>query len=404
MVRKFIKFGQLNKKLLLPFIFAVSQIAHKMFNRYFYPENRTNLALNQYVTSIGMASVIFLPYIMKIKYEETDKEKKIHKKKYLHYSILAFIFLVYTIMKTIPPLMKGTYAAQQGKSINPFSEGPFLLMGLEMVFLTLFSIFFLKYRYFKHHIIGIILFIICGVCCDMFLRNYSEIFSFSAIIIIIEFLSILTDSTYYYYQKYMMEKLYYPYWRIAFTFGIAYFLFATGFLIYILSDKDKINSSSQLIKSFYSYFNGKEIGIKIVKLIVLYIFIAINTALNILIIYYFNPNFILISFQISKIVQVLIDKDKEKFYCIFFFVFQFLGLMIYLEIIELNFCKLNENTKYNINLRGLLDISDEYGRDSSVSTIEIDKEYLIDSDSINENEKGIEMNFRTSSINGVQEN
>ena len=78
--------------------------------------------------------------------------------------------------------------------------------------------------------------------------------------------------------------------------------------------------------------------------------------------------------------------------------------MIYLEIIELNFCKLNENTKYNINLRGLLDISSEYGRDSSVSTIEINKEYLIDSDSINENEKGIEMNFRTSSINGVQEN
>ena len=78
--------------------------------------------------------------------------------------------------------------------------------------------------------------------------------------------------------------------------------------------------------------------------------------------------------------------------------------MIYLEIIELNFCKLNENTKYNINLRGLLDISSEYGRDSSVSTIEINKEYLIDSDSINENEKGIEMNFRTSSINGDQEN
>ena len=78
--------------------------------------------------------------------------------------------------------------------------------------------------------------------------------------------------------------------------------------------------------------------------------------------------------------------------------------MIYLEIIELNFCKLNENTKYNINLRGLLDISGEYGRDSSVSTIEINKEYLIDSDSINENEKGIEMNFRTSSINGDQEN
>ena len=162
----------------MPFIFAAVQIGHKMFNRYFYPDIKSNFILNYYVTSFGMMTIIFLPCILKIKYIETDKERKIHKTKYLHYTLLAFIFLVYVSMKTIPSIMKGTLAVHQKKAINPFSEGPFLLLGLEMICLTLFSVFFLKYKYFNHHIIGIVSFLICGICCDFFLAHYQELFGF----------------------------------------------------------------------------------------------------------------------------------------------------------------------------------------------------------------------------------
>ena len=120
-------------------------------------------------------------------------------------------------------------------------------------------------------------------------------------------------------------------------------------------------------------------------------------------IYYFNPNYILISFQISKFVQVLIEEEKDKFYCIFFFILQFFGLMIYLEILELNFCNLNENTKRNIELRGLIDISDEYGRDSSLNKVEINKDYLINTDMDKENGIDIEMDTRTNSDCDIQE-
>ncbi len=106
----------------------------------------------------------------------------------------------------------------------------------------------------------------------------------------------------------------------------------------------------------------------------------------------------------SKIVQVLIDKDVERFYCIFFFILQFFGLMIYLEIIELNFCKLNENTKRNIDLRGVEDVSGEFIRESTFDSIEVNKDYLLQSDSINESEVGIEMNFRDSSAYDNLEN
>ena len=77
-----------------------------MYNRYFYPSIKSNTALDYYVISFGMMSVVFLPLIMKIKYVESKKEKILHKKKYLHFLLLGFIFLVYILMKLVPPLLK----------------------------------------------------------------------------------------------------------------------------------------------------------------------------------------------------------------------------------------------------------------------------------------------------------
>ena len=380
MVKKIIILGELNKKHLLLLGFALCQIAHKMYNRYFYPEVRSNIPFDYSVTAFGMMSVVFLPWIMKIKNFESEKEKKLHKKKFLHFTILAFVFSLYVIMKIVPPFMKGKYAADQRKSINPFSEGAFLIMGIEMIVLAIISYFMLKYKYYKHHIISIVTFIICGISCDLFLNYYEEMKEFSFLINFIEHLSILTDSVNYYYQKYMMEKLYYPYWRVSLCLGITYLIFALGFLIYFLKGTENDGS---LFMLFYSYFKNENVGIKIGKLIIVYVSITINGILNILIIYYFNPNYILISFQISKIIQVLIDEEKEKYYCIFFFIFQFLALMIYLEIIELNFCGLNENTKSKINYRSQLELTEDFGRNSSIDNIELNKDYFLDTKDVN---------------------
>jgi len=49
--------------------------------------------------------------------------------------------------------MKGDYAVRSQKSVNFFSEGAFLIMGIEMALLAIFSYFILKYKYYKHHII-----------------------------------------------------------------------------------------------------------------------------------------------------------------------------------------------------------------------------------------------------------
>ena len=43
--------------------------------------------------------------------------------------------------------------------------------------------------------------------------------------------------------------------------------------------------------------------------------------------------------------------DTKQYICLILFPFQFISLMFYLEIFELNFCSLNKNTRRNIEER-----------------------------------------------------
>ena len=387
MVRKFIIFGNINKKYLLPFLFTLSQIINKMVNRY-YPEKMRNNILESYSLSLGMMAIIFVPYIFKFGYEEIGKEKIIQKKKYLHYTLLIVIFLFYIVMKSVPMYMK----ADSGTGVNPFSEGPFAYIGVEMILLSITSFILLKYKYYIHHIIAIIIFIIMGNMCDLILGYYSEMIDSGWLIIFFEFISLIFDVVHYYYQKYMMEALYYPYWRICFCLGLGFFAANTILLIYVLSDK---NSSFFMAQAFYYYFEDFSVGKMIGKQILVIVFSIINTELSILNIYYFNPNFLLICYQISKFVQVLIDeKAPGKYYCIIYFIVQFFSLMIYLEIIEMNFCGLNKNTKRNIQIRSDNELLKQDDRDFSIGAININKDYAIDSKNVNDDNIGniIEMN------------
>ena len=177
--------------------------------------------------------------------------------------------------------------------------------------------------------------------------------------------------------------------------GIALFCLASAFLIYVLIDKDKSTSKTAMISEFYLYFEEVHPGLIVGKQLLIIVIMSINTALTMLNIYYFNPNFFLISFHLPKFVQILIDEDPEKFYCLIFFFLQFISLLIYLEIIELNFCNLNKNTKRNIELRGIEDFSGDNGRDSTVEEgkLDINPDYYLkfgENDN-NQKETNIEM-------------
>ena len=393
MVKKIIIFGEINKKHILPLSLAIYQVFNKIFNTY-YPKNIKNGIFELYSMALGMLSILFLPCIFKIKVTEEEKEREIHKRKWLHYPLLIVIYWIYHLAKLFMVISK-VKARGNDETINPFAESPFAFIGLEMILLTVASIILLKYKYFIHHIISMAGFILFGNFSDLLLGSYSEIIKFGAVPIIIQIFGIISDVVYYYYQKYMMEKLFYPYWTISFTAGIGLALFATAILIYVLVLKEKANPFIVDPQRFYSYFNGNDIGLKVGKIILLYILSVVNTILNILNIYYFSPNYILISFQFSKFVDVLINEsNSKKYFTIIFFVIQLFFLMIYLEILELNFCNLNQNTKKSIDFRSTIEASGENGRDSSIGlgVVDINADYSLDlSENGDKNNNNIEL-------------
>ena len=139
-------------------------------------------------------------------------------------------------------------------------------------------------------------------------------------------------------------------------------------------DKDKKNAHIYCYGNIYYYFKKfKEINgfLSLLKEILLtffyIIFYFINFTCEIFIIKYLNPNYILMSdniyFEILKIVE-FIGEEKKKLVFNKFIILQiselldFIGCSIYLEIIELRFCGLNENIKRSISDRAIKDLGD----------------------------------------------
>ena len=371
MSKQFILLGELSKKHLLPLFLALSYLTYLLINR-FYPIKVKNNIIDLYSNSLGFAGIIIIPYIFKFTQNDIPnipKEGEIQKNKYLHYFILIVVFILYTAAREIPGFL---YPGQLSDSDDPFAY-----IGLEMICLTVVSVFLLKYKYYKHHILSIIGFVICGNVCDLLLEYYPHILDSGPALMIIKIIGVIFDVIFFNVQKYMMEILYYPYWRINIILGITLFCATTIILIYVLIDK---NSDVAFVVNFYKYFEYNA-GLIIGKILLSTISFSIFTTLCILNIYYFNPNYFIINFQLSKFVLTLIDSENQKkFYCIIFFLLQTFFLLIYLEIIELNFLGLNYNTKRNIEIRGLQDLTGENGRDSSLGvtrTIDVNEDYTI---------------------------
>ena len=371
MSKQFIILGELSKKHLLPLFLALSYLTYLLINR-FYPIKVKNNIIDLYSNSLGFAGIIIIPYIFKFTQNDIPnipKEGEIQKNKYLHYFILIVVFILYTAAREIPGFL---YPGQLSDSDDPFAY-----IGLEMICLTVVSVFLLKYKYYKHHILSIIGFVICGNACDLLLEYYPHILDSGPALMIVKIIGVIFDVIFFNVQKYMMEILYYPYWRINIILGITLFCATTIILIYVLIDK---NSDVAFVVNFYKYFEYNA-GLIIGKILLSTISFSIFTTLCILNIYYFNPNYFIINFQLSKFVLTLIDSENQKkFYCIIFFLLQTFFLLIYLEIIELNFLGLNYNTKRNIEIRGLQDLTGENGRDSSLGvtrTIDVNEDYTI---------------------------
>ena len=377
MAKKIIILGQLDKKLILPFCLAITHILINVHYKY-YPAKMHSVIFDNLPYSLGFIGIRLIPCILRFSPNNKEKIKFSKKQIFLHYFLLIFFFIIFIGMQEASTLLRGYYTDGSYEPENPYTKSEFLKLCIQIIFMNFISIILLKYKYFKHHYISIIILLIFDIICDICLDYYNKNFKY-AVVTIFDYLIILIDSLNFYYQKYMMEKLYYPYWNVGLSTGLTMFFFSFLKFLITIFDQDKANSENVLVSSFFLYFEKVHPGLIILKMVIYLILGFFLNTLSILSIYYYNPNYTLVALHLGKYSQVLIDEPFENYYCIILFLLQFFCLMIYLEIIELNFCGLNKNTRRNIELRGINDYIGKCGRDSSLelNIVDVDDGYFI---------------------------
>ena len=92
----------------------------------------------------------------------------------------------------------------------------------------------------------------------------------------------------------------------------------------------------------------------------------------------------------ANIIHLLIvNDDKNRYYCIIPFIFQFISLLFYLEIFEYNFWGLNKNTRKNIQSREKDDNSHIDAYDIDNINIDVNSDFFIEEKNLNEKELNI---------------
>ena len=372
MAKCFIIIGSINKKLILLLIACITQITYSIINTFVRQEIRFRFysaILNRLVMSISQMLVRLYPLILKITNEQKPNIRITKKRKFLHYCFLCFILILMIIIGFISEFIARTNI---NNSNNLFPSNNPIVVCFEMIFLILISKYFLEYKYFKHHIISLIVLILIGLLF-FFCYDIRSSFTKFIILIILRIAHAALDAVYRCYQKYMMEKLYYPYWNIAFVPGLI--LFPITLVLFIIQLKFY---NDQNLEDYLTNFI-------IFKIVLPLIFNVIMTPLTILIVYYFPPDYILIITLLESIfrtIKVCIKREVFNALFILLHIIQILAMLIYLEIFELNFCGLNKNTRRNIDLRGEIDqsvddgetISEDNNTDTGIdSSLEVDE-------------------------------
>ena len=396
-MNKIIIFGFFNKKLLLPFCIAFFQLLINIMNLT-VPEKSKNSLIEMVGVGLGQALEFLIP-LFNISALKTNTinminphHRKIYscKKRILHYFILIIIFSAYIFLNIIITIQSNLYQKKTQSFENPHNSGFSSIEGFELIFICLISILLLKYKYFIHHTISIIIFVLVCISIDFILDNFTYIYQRGYLFIILSISKVLIDGIDYVYQKYMMDVLFHTFWGISIAIGTTNLItFGSIIALCLIKGKEEAyKEKNGMFIAFYQYFEEVPIEIIIIKHSINFILCFFLNLFRVLTILHLTPDYILISFTISRIINIVIE--TKKYVILALFPLQFVTLLFYLEILEFNFCGLNRNTKKNISEReekelrrkeDFYSVNEDYSdidnNSSYTHKIEISPDYLV---------------------------
>ena len=387
-----LRIGAVNRKLLLPAIAAVLYIIMDIIE-YKADIKDIHTIFDLVTRGISYSCAIFIPLVQKL-YDKTKKfdevKFKCTKRSILHIIILYSTYITYFGLFVYLSTLKSKDEENTKDFKMSHYHGSCSEESLSIIFILIISKFLLDKQLYVHHYIGLIIFIISSISIDITFNL--SLFTPGFLFIIIYILFIMMDSLYITYEKYMMDKLYYSPFMVLFFIGILFSSVAIISIIYVIINETVKPDSKRLLENFSDYFIKHDYKIILIYLFYNSIFRFVINILKILTVSYFSPNHTYTAYIIIKLVDLLIKNDyKYKYFSIICFIPQFLGLLIFLEIIELNFCKLNKNTKRNIRKRESEEIiindeddeDEKDGRYSERSIAEVSPGYYIENELLN---------------------
>ena len=393
MAEFFLKVGSINKLLLMPIISAILYIIMDIIE-YCVEMPELHYVFDFYARGISYIMLKLIPVIQRCRNKSKGiKEKKCHCKKttydlffiYLTYIIFFGVILYLNYLKSKDPNDTKDYKISHYKGLC-FEEA------LEIIFIVIVSKFLLKMKLYIHHYIGLLIFLVMSLIIDIFFNL--TIFKPDILFIFIYIIYLFLDSIYVTYEKYMMDKLGYSPYNVIFYIGFI-FLFSATVGVLILSFTGDIfdDDNENNILSIDGYLNKNGIKNVILHMIYLICFRFFINILKILTVYYFTQIHNFTTYILIKIFDLILISQKEyKYFSILLFIFQFLGLLIFLEIIELNFWGLDKNTVKNIEARLSEEdtrlIKDQEKDINDIQKVELSPGYLVETEMVRITENG----------------
>ena len=271
-------------------------------------------------------------------------------------------------------------------SSNEFYLG---IMQINLIFMAIFSYLILKMKLYKHHYLCIFFILLKCVVYFIVFKVFKDFTQESIVPLVIGFITEISFCLVYILYKYYMQIKYMIPYEIMFFQGLIELLFSIITLI--------ITTKCNFLDNFFvfkSEVNRKEIAIIISMIILhfLYMIILYKT------IEIFSPFYIFISVLLSEytvfFVNIKILNTGQIISGIILMVFCSFMILIFVEIIELNFWGLSTMTKKNIELRARIDsmitndndINQDINGDNDDEETFIDlKDYTFDVDTIEKN-------------------
>ena len=356
-----ISLGKIDIKLLIPITSGVLRIITNYIFINLEAEFFNHPVIYNLLPSLSRCLGLFF-YLREPNIDELCDSDSIKEFKKIKYQKYVFIFLA-----SIFDFLESALSYFEDINVD-------ITSGLDIIFVSLFSFLILKTKFYKHQFYVIILSIILIIILSLLESTNMKISTEEIIKTALKIFSLIFNNLVIVIDKYIIEKKSATVFEIFFYNGLITLILNLIYLIVWnnneIPDDDQFFYGKELVKyrrkryfdNFFAYINEIKIKkrfeiVNIISEIFLEFFIRL---LFLYTIKFFSPSYLLLILLIQKIPSLFynkyIDWNSYKAYLtIIIFCFLIFLSLVLIEIIELNFCGLAENTKKNIQLRAQLD-------------------------------------------------